>query len=90
MSQSFESFRIDHVYREQNREADALVNEAIDETSSRQTSHSSSPELVTPIARSEPRKLRARYCAGLLHPHEPLDLPENAEVEILLRLIGKN
>src|SRR6202790_2733271 len=33
MSMGFESFRIDHVYREQNREADALANEALDETS---------------------------------------------------------
>lgn len=31
-SQSFDFFRIDHVYREQNAEADALVNEALDET----------------------------------------------------------
>ena len=30
MSLGFESFRIDHVYREQNREADALANEALD------------------------------------------------------------
>src|SRR6184192_2144280 len=29
MSKSFDSFRIDHVYREQNREADALANEAL-------------------------------------------------------------
>src|SRR6202049_2908942 len=35
MSQTFESFRIDHVYREQNSEADALANEALDETSGR-------------------------------------------------------
>src|ERR1700719_5434637 len=33
MSQTFDSFRIDHVYREQNTEADALANEALDETS---------------------------------------------------------
>src|SRR5258707_10755206 len=32
MSKSFDSFRIEHVYREQNREADALTNEALDET----------------------------------------------------------
>src|SRR3979490_3288863 len=32
MSQAFDSFRIEHVYREQNREADALANEALDET----------------------------------------------------------
>jgi ribonuclease HI len=31
MAQGFESFRIDHVYREQNSEADALANEAMDE-----------------------------------------------------------
>src|SRR6202795_950638 len=30
MSEGFESFRIDHVYREQNREADALANDALD------------------------------------------------------------
>src|ERR1700682_1436676 len=35
MSQTFKSFRIDHVYREQNSEADALANEALDETSGR-------------------------------------------------------
>src|SRR5215470_13967008 len=32
MSKGFDSFRIDHVYREQNREADALANEALDES----------------------------------------------------------
>jgi ribonuclease HI len=32
MSKAFDSFRIEHVYREQNREADALANEALDET----------------------------------------------------------
>src|SRR5580692_12662782 len=31
MSAALESFRIDHVYREQNRDADALANEAMDE-----------------------------------------------------------
>src|ERR1700692_1376204 len=35
MSQTFESFRIDHVYRAQNSEADALANEALDETAGR-------------------------------------------------------
>src|SRR6476620_5335707 len=33
MSQSFAPFQIRHVYREQNREADALANEAMDEVS---------------------------------------------------------
>src|SRR5215468_7517831 len=38
MSQMFSSFHIDHVYREQNAEADALANEAMDEVSGRSTS----------------------------------------------------
>lgn len=33
MSQSFALFRVSHVYREQNHEADALANEALDEVS---------------------------------------------------------
>ena len=35
MALTFESFRIDHVYRAQNSEADALANEALDETAGR-------------------------------------------------------
>src|SRR5882762_3158058 len=35
MAQGFDTFKIDHVYREQNAEADALANEALDETSGR-------------------------------------------------------
>src|SRR5712691_12957040 len=33
MAQSFSSFKIEHVYRDQNAEADALANQALDETS---------------------------------------------------------
>jgi len=83
MSQSFASFRIDHVYREQNAEADALANEAMDEVSGK-----SSPVSATPPSSSrsvEPKKLKARYYKGLLQLAEPLDLPDDTEVEILLR-----
>jgi len=83
MSQSFSSFRIDHVYREQNAEADALANEAMDEVSGRP------PAASVPAAHSagssEPKKLKARYYKGLLQLAEPLDLPDDTEVEILLR-----
>jgi len=83
MSQSFASFRIDHVYREQNAEADALANEAMDEVSGKSSSVSA------PAASSsrsvEPKKLKARYYKGLLQLTEPLDLPDDTEVEILLR-----
>ena len=83
MSQSFASFRIDHVYREQNVEADALANEAMDEVSGK------SPSASAPAASSsrsaEPKRLKARYYKGLLQLAEPLDLPDDTEVEILVR-----
>jgi ribonuclease HI len=89
MSQTLESFRIDHVYREQNSEADALANEALDETSGGPRAElKTKPEgrLKLPQdLQSPPRKLRAQVRNGGLHLLDPLDLPENMEVEILLR-----
>src|SRR5215468_10368051 len=38
MSHTLDSFRIEHVYREQNADADALANEALDDTSGGSTS----------------------------------------------------
>ena len=82
MAQSLESFRIDHVYREHNREADALVNQALDETGR------SGPG--TAVEKSAPRdntiRLFARCVHGRLETLEPLNLPDGTEVEILLRL----
>lgn len=81
MSQTFASFHIEHVYREQNAEADKLANEALDETGGA-TSAIRNPKLET---RSESRIVRAEFRDGALHPLEALDLPEGAEVEIVLR-----
>lgn len=94
MAQTFESFRIAHVYREQNSEADALANEALDETAGRAKpepeakarADSGGPRPID----GTPRKLRAQYRDGKLHPAKPLDLPEGTEVEILLRPAPKN
>src|SRR5271168_433017 len=85
MSQTFESFRIDHVYREQNREADALANEAMDEADGIPSRPSAAPKSEPAITKDTPRKLRARYKNGALHLREPLDLADDTEVEILLR-----
>lgn len=85
MSQALASFRIDHIYREQNAEADALANEAMDEVSGKSSAASA------PSSRSaEPKKLKARYYKGLLQLTEPLDLPDDTEVEILLRPIKRS
>jgi ribonuclease HI len=91
MASTFESFRIDHVYREQNSEADALANEALDETSGRtKPPHKSGSPTARPRALEEaPRKLRALVKSGGLHFASPLDLPEDTEVEILLRMAPK-
>jgi ribonuclease HI len=83
MSQSLASFRIDHVYREQNAEADALANEAMDEVSGK--SSAAAAPAASSSRSAEPKKLRARYYKGLLQLAEPLDLPDDTEVEILLR-----
>jgi len=86
MAQAFESFRIEHVYRERNAEADALANEALDETAG---ANSPSPSKPKAPATSESRKVRARYANGALQLREPLDLPEGTEVEILLKPIAR-
>jgi ribonuclease HI len=82
MTQALESFRIDHVLRERNREADKLVNEALDETSR------SGPDRPPskPSPKENPWRAFARYKDGYLLLEDPLDLPDGAEVEILVRL----
>jgi len=92
MSRSFASFRINHVYREQNREADALANEAMDEVSAgpraengkSKTENGNSPSIATAPANS-PIRVRARFRSGVLYPLEDIDLPDGSEVEIVLR-----
>ena len=86
MAQAFESFRIEHVYRERNAEADALANEALDETAGTNSPSAAKPKAP---AASEARKLRARYANGALQLREPLDLAEGTEVEIVLKPIAK-
>jgi ribonuclease HI len=88
MSQALASFRIDHVYREQNAEADALANEAMDEVSGK--SSAASATAAPSSGSAEPKKLKARYYKGLLQLAEPLDLPDDTEVEILLRPIKRS
>ena len=84
MSQTFESFRISHVYREQNKEADALVNQALDETSGPGGGAAAKSE--KPGGKDGTMRLVARYSDGVLQPYDTLDLPEGTEVELLLRL----
>ena len=83
LSQTLEVFRIAHVYREQNRDADALVNQALDETS-RPGAAASSAAKQAP--KDSSMRFFARYKDGALHPEDALNLPDGTDVEVILRL----
>jgi probable phosphoglycerate mutase len=77
LASSLAYFSLEHVPREQNREADRLANQALDRAEGKSTAESMA-------AKSERRTVRARWSHGALHPAEPLDLDEGAEVEITI------
>ncbi len=93
---ALEYFAIEHVRREQNSEADAVANAALD---ARPVGAGFSPaargESAQEAAGSETRKsksgnrparsVRARYSNGALHPAEPLALAQGEEVELVIR-----
>jgi ribonuclease HI len=95
LAQRLEHFSIEHIPREQNREADALANAALDRRATGAPSASfgaghrpaSDTAALTLATRHSPlatHKVRARYSHGALHPAEPLDLAEGQEVEITI------
>jgi len=89
MSQALESFRIEHVYREQNREADALANEALDETSGAASTPVSPSKAKASNTKSEPRRIRARFRSGVLYLLEDVGLPDGIEVEVQIHPLPK-
>jgi ribonuclease HI len=103
MSKGFDSFRIEHVYREQNREADALANEALDETEGKTSgttsakkgeaasTKSAAPSAKTEAASSkpEPRKIQARFRSGVLYLLEDVELPDGMVVDVSIHLRPK-
>jgi len=80
MSAGFDAFGIEHVYREQNREADALANEALDESEGKPpnppAAKSNSPD------RTVPRRIPARFRGGVLYLLEDVGLPDGTVVEV--------
>jgi ribonuclease HI len=91
-----ESFSIRHVYREQNREADRLANEAMDDAASGKspcTSTQTAPvpgstpsvapsPKITKATTPKPQSVAATFEAGVLHPHTQLPLFEGEEVDL--------
>jgi ribonuclease HI len=100
MSQGFDSFRIEHVYREQNREADALANEALDETEGGKPKLPATPKSETSAksesgaksessSKPEPRKIQARFRGGVLYLLEDVELPDGMVVDVTIHLRPK-
>jgi ribonuclease HI len=86
-----EAFTIQYVPREQNREADAAANAALDSTGGVKAAFASDPSRTVNPARTEPRaslsasrKIRARFRDGVLVPAEPLKYDENEELDITI------
>ncbi len=90
LAQNLTYFSIEHVPREDNREADELANEALESAGTSRGSRLAADRgtawsgAETRKAKPETRRIRARYAKGALHPAEPLDLNEGAEVEITI------
>jgi len=94
LSRQLKYFAIEHVRREQNTDADALANVALDSGPVMNATPSAGApagkdESRGTSERSQPlrsRQIRARYANGVLVPTGPLDLPEGAEVLLDLRV----
>ena len=103
MSKTFETFRIEHVYREQNREADALANQALDETEGKASGAPPAKKAEAAIAKSTapavkaepasaqpgPRKIQARFRGGVLYLLEDVELPDGMVVDVSIHLRPK-
>jgi ribonuclease HI len=74
-------FAIEHVPREQNRDADALANLALD-SGNVSSAVRPSPREKAAVAgpASSSRRIRARFDKGFFTPIDPVDLPEGTDV----------
>jgi ribonuclease HI len=93
LSRQLKYFAIEHVRREQNADADALANVALDSGPVMNATPSAAASAAKDESRgttersmpTRSRQVRARYANGVLVPVGPLDLPEGAEVVMDIR-----
>ena len=83
-------FTIEHVRREQNRDADALANVALDSGPVLSAAAPATKDDQRMASERKPEKrsgqIRARFSNGVLVPSEPLDLSEGCEVLLDFRI----
>lgn len=84
LARRFAYLSFEHVPRVENAEADRLANDALDRSSRSPAARSRRASSPAGKQASRPQRLRARYSGGVLHPLEPLDLPEGEEIDLTL------
>ena len=91
LARGLDYFVIEHVPREQNGAADALANLALDGGSSRSASREKSQGAGSEAPQrkigSLPLRVGARYRGGVFIPTREVDLPEEAAVELEIRIL---
>ena len=89
LARGLEHFEIAHVPRERNREADRLVNAALD--GEKIEIRNSIPKLRDENRGETPgeRIVRARYVGGVFRPEAAIDLPEGSEVSLSIKPASK-
>lgn len=88
LTRGLEYFVIEHIPRERNSDADALANLALDGgevTASK--SLGAAPQAGKAERVSVPLKIRARYRGGVFVPTGTVEIPENADVDLEIRII---
>jgi ribonuclease HI len=84
LSRQLKYFVIEHIRREQNRDADALANVALDSgpvnSASLEVKREEPRTAAHPKPPAPPRRIRARYVNGVFVPADPLELPEGTEL----------
>lgn len=83
LARRLDYFVIEHVPREQNSDADALANVALD---SRNGKSSIAPQRNT---FRPPTRIRAQYRSGVFVPASAVEIPEGADVELEIRVSSK-
>ena len=91
LARALDYFVIEHVMREQNRDADALANVALDRGESIGGSARTGPGSGAAASTSTAAtRIRAIYRGGVFIPAEEIELPEGATMELEFRISRKS
>lgn len=91
LARALEFFEIAHIPRQKNRDADRLVNAALDgenienRNPKNENRGETPPHQAGQAERAVARTIRARYRRGVLVPEESLDIPDGAEVTLTVK-----